>query len=373
MITDKGALLLIGAGTSLQFGLPSGERLFEEILIQLGIELREPKTPTIINKIQRACVYNEFYFVPGGKKLAILPAIAHESKFDAHKTIEIARSVYARMNNQTSETIDDFIFQNPDISLAVKLCVATCIFNSLYKWDNSASTFRLSNLESRQLKVGGNVERNWVHLLINIVREGVRNGATSPENKVKIVTFNYDMVLEYILDGQFSNVSNTIIPDDSSWQDYIEVAHVHGKFNGMVPTIQKPYALISKWAYSFVVIHQTDGLEKIQDERETAVQLVLEARKYFASGFSFSASNVELIKLVAPNSRGSIDIHYANYDGNVGLRTALDRLKTSQAYDSVRQKWIPFNVRVHPTDGTPEKPMSAVDWFRAGIPGRPPS
>ena len=72
-----------------------------------------------------------------------------------------------------------------------------------------------------------------MHLLINIAREGVRTEAINFENKIKIVTFNYDMVLEYILEKQFSNVSNDLIPEGNDWADYIEIAHVHGRFDGM--------------------------------------------------------------------------------------------------------------------------------------------
>ena len=385
MITDKGALLLIGAGTSLQFGLPSGEQLFEKITTQLGVELRNSNSRTALSDLNRACLYNDLYFVSDPQILPLLPAIALGCDLGGDEVFKIARTLHSRLCNQTSETIDDFIFQNPDLSEATKSCVATCVFNCLYKWNSAEFLFNLKKLETRQLEVretdkpgliGRKIsiyERNWVHLLINIAREGVRTEAINFENKIKIVTFNYDMVLEYILEKQFSNVSNDLIPEGNDWADYIEIAHVHGRFDGMESEIVRPYDLISKWSSAFVVIHQTHNLENVEAERARAIDLVMSSRRFYATGFSFSASNVELIKLMERNSRASLDIHYNNYDGNIGLRTSLSRLEVEQVYDAKRKRTVPFYVRVHPVEGTPEKPMSVVDWFKAGIPGRPPS
>ena len=89
---------------------------------------------------------------------------------------------------QTADTIDAFIAQNPSVSDIVKIGIANIFFKKLYlrRGSNEVDPWDLRSLTDRYLSD----ERNWVHLLINLVRHGYDSGWVTKENKVKIITFN---------------------------------------------------------------------------------------------------------------------------------------------------------------------------------------
>ena len=99
--------------------------------------------------------FDTFDFVP-----IILASIIKEGQYKEDKTqsyvrdllsrkIFDAEQLVARLENQTSETIDDFIFQNPDLAEITKISVATIIFKRLYAKDGKGDIYNLKQLDSR--------------------------------------------------------------------------------------------------------------------------------------------------------------------------------------------------------------------------------
>ena len=124
------------------------------------------------------------------------------------------------LNNQTSDTIDDFISLNPRHSVIAKRCIAAVFAEKMFEADKHGGRVYPKDFGARLCPDGKT--RNWIHLLINIVRHHHRAGI--PEHKVKMIDFNYDGILERVLAKQFSNVEEKFGP----YTDYFEIVHPHG-------------------------------------------------------------------------------------------------------------------------------------------------
>ena len=183
------------------------------------------------------------------------------------------------------------------------------------------------------------------------------------------------MILEHVLDKQFSNTSSEIFSNKTDWNEYIEIAHVHGKFDGMDKDIYNPYDLVLEWANSLAVIHETVCSEEVEVERSKAQEIMLTSNKIYATGFAFSQSNVEIIKILEPDRRrGPIKIYYSNFKGDYGLKTAMDNYQSPKRLKHVRGgKSYSIGIETIESPGTDSRPMSTVSWFYSGVPGRLPS
>lgn len=404
-IIDDKAVLVIGAGTSLQYGIPDGNNMFDLIFKQINSELDYVSHEKLHMNGMRVLSGQELDSVFTGGRYPktyfevvpiILAFLVHKGKtFKApqghigqqadeivRRVLDDANSLSLRLTNQTSETIDDFIFQNPDLSEITKIAVATIIFQRLYSEDETNGGYALKRLDSRRLVNGEAAfpddegsERNWVHLFINLVREGVRTEKVTKDNKVKVISFNYDMILEHILDKQFSNTSAVIFSGDSDWYSYIEITHVHGKFEEMVEYTDEPYYYhVLNWANSIAVIHETHIPSVVEKERTAAQEVMANSNAVYATGFSFSQSNVEMLGIIEPDPRrGRISISYSNYDDDYGLSMAMKNYESDERIIRQNNSSYYHSVKTFEAPGTDKKFMSTVNWFYSGAAGRLPS
>ncbi|WP_162786360.1 hypothetical protein [Hyphomonas sp. CACIAM 19H1] len=263
------------------------------------------------------------------------------------------RNLCGLLLNQTSETIDDFIVENPSYSDVIKICIAVEIMKRTY--DLQGEKISPKSLEVRTV---GAKQRNWIHLLINLIRHGIRSGTVSPENKIKIISFNYDGILEYVLDRQFENTESQY----DHYTNYIDIVHPHGQCGNLnVDAISSPFQL-TEWASGISVVNERNvGNAAVLKARKDARGWVKTADTIYAAGFAFSGPNCDLIGLrntsrinVAPER----SLHYCNYDGSIGVTLSADRC------DAIAN-------RFH-TNGTSEKPISVEDWILSGHLGEMP-
>ena len=389
-ITQDRSALILGAGSSVIFGMPLGAELMEAIRLQ--IEAEEKKLDTVANKDfdrsyvkflkQAVSQNNEIFSV-------LIHAVLYEKYSDGLKNRRYSEqkakltNLLGLLSNQTSETIDDFIVENPTYADLTKICIAAIFFKKLY-FHNGAG-ISLKALAKRGFKNSGSVgavpsiyfERNWIHLLINIVRHGIHNGQVSSSQKIKIITFNYDVILEKVLDIQFSNSEKMKGKD---WRDFIDIIHPHGKCEPLNDSAEKPLEVIGSWADGIYVVQESEDClpESVIQDRDAARAVIKESENIYAAGFSFSAPNCKMLGMGAPwnnikmtNVPGGFDRHFrfCNYDDNHGISRAVKQFEDDRQNTNGRQ-WTSNTVEEQA--GSPDRPLSIADWIKMGVLGELP-
>lgn len=202
------------------------------------------------------------------------------------------------------------------------------------------------------------VTRNWTHHLINLVRYAIRQGRL-PE-PVKIITFNYDCVLEHVLKEQFQNTEAEMKP----YEECFEIVHVHGSFGLPRKEITEPSNLAVEWGQAISVVGQSSVPDEVAADRKRAREMVLQATEIYAAGFSFASQNVEMIglskKARAEAQYDPTKLIWLNYDGNAGLKLSVERLKDGAG--------IAMDIS-NAVEGSPLKPVSVTDFFAGGYLG----
>ena len=207
-ITDANSVLILGAGASVPFGFPLGGKLIDLIrelaLAEVDDCKRENEAKEKTIRADHTYIHPRIGLGSGRFMLKVLCKDTWGSDdLLAFEEIEKLKNVASLLNGQTSETIDDFIAINPAVSDIMKIGIAAVFFNHLYS--RSKSGWDLNALSTRQ--VAGE-RRNWVHHLINLVRHHNFEKTDEERSKVRIISFNYDGIVETILNEQFNNTEH---------------------------------------------------------------------------------------------------------------------------------------------------------------------
>lgn len=379
-ITDENTVFVIGAGTSAPFGLSLGGDLITTIANSIRdedrqvsdlLEQRHRDFVTIAQEAVETTAGFKRFPIYGTILYSHWNAETREFEKSANEEIKKLAELGDLLENQTSETIDDFIVENPTYGVLAKRCIATLFFLSCCDVGREITPKRF---EARYYPEAEG-SRNWVHLLINIVRQGIRAGQVSAENRIKIVTFNYDTVLEYVLDKQFSNTERRM----AHWTDYVEVSHVHGQCGSLNELNGNPARICCEWADGIHVVNEAEVPAEITESRARAAEIVQSANELYFCGFAFSGPNCRLLRLSEPMSRKKQRIiSFCNYDGNVGISKIVSSYKgehnrrevTGGGSKIVQSKVI---TEIEEAKGTIGNPLGIADWLKLGYLGELPA
>jgi len=254
-----------------------------------------------------------------------------------------------------------------------KICIAANFIKHCYVLKDRVLRRRSFEFREFDGRRTGKPERNWVHLLINIVRQGIRLGDVSEDNPVVIVTFNYDKILEKILEEQFSNTEANYF----EYWNYIRIIHVHGACGDLNDTCANPASTCLEWAEAINVVNEATENEALGYLRSEAREKIVNAEELYFCGFSFAGPNCRLLGLKTPSDQlESRTISYCNYDGNVGLAKIVDDYKEmAPPVLDIRGglgQSLGISTYVEDASGTVEKPISVADWLRLGYLGELP-
>lgn len=366
-VTNRNSVLILGAGVSHPFGIPLGGELIDSIAAELKREndllfsSGDPYSARM--KVTEAVRYNASF-----KRHMIHAAVASQyldgQSFDTdgfNRDLQRLRQLRELLTNQTSETIDDFIVENPSFSELAKIGIAATVFAKCYDIDDRA--VKPKSFEGRL--TGPQRTRNWIHLLINIIRHGIRNGEVTEANKIQIITFNYDTLLEYVLEHQFQNTENKV----GHFSKYVDISHVHGAFDLLEAGGSTPARTVLSWAKKIHVVNQSDMSDEVNIARLKAQEHIRRAANIYAVGFSFAGPNCRRIGLDKlgdsrlPEAPVSRVIHFCNYDGNAGLKAAVEKFE---------RRGLTTEVRINEAAGTVDRPLGVVDWIKSGNLGELP-
>jgi hypothetical protein len=329
----ENSVIIIGAGASVPFGLQTGFGMMTTAIADLEFEQRK------LEQLAKGNCEPDYQFLL--TRFLFQLGAATDNKIVACR--QLVAQLIAFLQGQTCETIDDLIMMNVSRSSELKRLVAYSIFDSLYTFREQK--YALNSLANRTSKPRQDYwhrnqaitheksgRRNWIHQLINIARaQGVRapNGS-----KIKIVSFNYDGILEHVLADKWNNAEAI----ESEYTDVFEIYHPHGLFE--IPNtdlnFSEAYRTLDRWADSVRVVRET--LENIQKNEESLSikklkNWVQSASDVYALGFAFANSNCELLGIKPMHFNNMIRddggyrarrLHFLNFDDSYGLRARAE-------------------------------------------------
>jgi len=215
---SKSTVLVIGAGGSAAFGLPTGPRLKQQIIRYLDPTLNNQ--PSVIKRIPREERSKE---LNNGK--AVYDAVASVITETVDKSTgapvnEIIQqqllSFVGKFRFSGQPTIDAFLEKRPDLAHTGKAAIAACL---------------LLQQDRQKLFSGavGDYQPNWYEYLFYRLSEYAISEDDFRQNRVKVVTFNYDNSLEYFLQVALENTydlssRNAVKLRESA----IPICHVYG-------------------------------------------------------------------------------------------------------------------------------------------------
>jgi len=310
----KDTVLIIGAGSSAEFGLPTGKDIINHI---------SNPYPTRNASAQSTGFrafgphFTEFYQHFVGNKSGL------------QGLIQLGQNGY-------HQSIDLLAVRNPKLLPSAKLLSAWCIVSKMCQPTSQFTPAYNIGLPAnpsyswREKQVGDHL--NWV----GAIAEKILSAGTIEEdilqNRLSIISFNYDTVFKDALnhflrqDEIFTKLSEECTP---------EIVNIFGSFSEI------PEKVTSSDIEEFA--KQIQFMEEIEKKTNPSVirakELLKGAKKIFLMGFDCHKKNCDLIGLAETSG----DIYAVNYDGNQTLQRKL-----LEDYE------IPIN---HIISGTPGKPM----------------
>lgn len=251
--------LILGAGASIPYGLPSGPKLKEIILRNLNKHIKN-KDRTGIKQLHQLG--------------------------DLDFSIEDLKNFHHQLYKSGRTSIDSFLEHRKDLTELGKVLIAQTL---------------LSLEESSKLFTD---EENWYQYLWNRLNTQVHK---FNNNKLRIITFNYDRSFEYYLFSVLKNSFNLSDTQSSKHLNRFTVLHLYGKL-GDLPfeaTNQKlsieygeEIEDLDKLKYaseSINIVHDKSNLEQF----EIAEGILKESQRIYFLGFGFDPINVQRFNLTS--------------------------------------------------------------------------
>ncbi|EKS40403.1 hypothetical protein [Afipia clevelandensis] len=258
--------IILGAGASVPYSLP------------LAWELMAQSAETIKALIRRYHEGAEGYFrvtdqyLAQGSDLnfALLKSIGDLDDFLS--TAEIFRNHLVALN------LDDFVRDHPSMTGVVSMLITIALFRAMYRNDNGIWRLK-SQFEQGALAP----EKDWMRSLVGIMRP-----IASPENRLAIISFNYDGLLERSMRMYWNGAERRYWPMD----ECVEFVYPHGCITSLPEQVHPVRRYLESQATNIRV-----GDNKDDEARTRAKRLILASSKIYMVGFSLSTNNQELLGL----------------------------------------------------------------------------
>ena len=196
MISKK-TVLVLGAGASVDYEFPSGEKLIQKIIDFCS---GKPNSSEVFNQNLLALILHKHFQNNGIKKTL-------------YECYEIVERFRVQLANANPRSIDDFIASNNTMGFDIvgKACIVLVISSHE---SNSNSKF----------------SEGWYRYLWNKIYDGNREGMKKNLKNLTIITFNYDRSLEYYLYNRMQNLFGmTSQQTGKLFNENVVVYHMYGQ------------------------------------------------------------------------------------------------------------------------------------------------
>ena len=256
--------LILGAGASIPYGLPSGPGLKEIILknLQLNLQRRNQETIKPLNQLLKL-----------------------------NYSYEDLNNFHHQLYRSGRTSIDSFLEHRKDLTELGKVLIA----QTLLSLEESSKLF--------------SAKENGYEYLWNKLNTQVHN---FKKNKLRIITFNYDRSLEYYL---FNVLKNAFKLDDTESAGYLNrftVLHLYGQLGDLpFETTKQNKGIqygeeiddLDKLKYasaSIKIVHDKSNLEQF----DIAEAILKESQRIYFLGFGFDKTNVQRLNFHSINLTG---------------------------------------------------------------------
>lgn len=266
---DEPTVLILGAGASAEFGFPTGDKLRNEIIDKLHFK---KYTQAEIDKgkgAYRSDLVNKLIATTGASE-------------------EVLKNFRTDFNESSQPTIDDFLIKNNKYMEIGKISIAYFILG----YEKHDELYR-------------NNAKHWLkELWVQYLNRNVNSPQDFGENKLSIITFNYDRSVEHFLHNSLKKSFDLSDNNAAVTVNKIPVIHVHGQLGFL--RWQDPDTTVEFGASNDdIAILKTcaESISIINEQNDSflyygvANEHILNAKNIYFLGFGYHEQNMKNLNL----------------------------------------------------------------------------
>ena len=271
---SKQTLFVVGAGASVEFGLPVGKTLATTIQGKMDIRFQFPDKPL------------------GGGDFELFTQLTHRRRNEAQSFQQAALLI--RNGIGLALSIDDFL----DLHRANKYVNEygkAAIVKSILEAEHASSLFFAGPAE-RDLFNPEKCKDTWIMKFFSMLSRGVpREERQNVFDHVSFITFNYDRCIEHFLENALQSLYAISNQEAVDLVKKLSIIHPYGKVEDVAfGTTRTDYAELAASIKTYTErVHVAEVIDKIHEE-------VLRAETITFLGFGYHDQNMSLIEPVNP-------------------------------------------------------------------------
>lgn len=317
-LVSRPTAVIIGAGASVDFGIPLGSELYDLAASSLKKCKREweeavnekwiSSTPALLAYFQGVQPFTELVKLStneeGGASLTLISRLL--------ELMEMA-PVYS---------LDTLALENPEYLKICKLLTAQIIADKVNSSLLSKRDGRIQPKEwefaKRTIRIGGETKNNWINLFVSMMRSAKR---ARPDTKFNFISFNYDGIVENVMRKLWALPSEDI----GQFDDVARFCYPHGRLPWVTGTDNVTSLNSAEYESSILFAHNKEHKEGFPD----AIAAIKASQDVISLGFHFAPENINSLSL-SEIAKGK-NLTYQNYAGNRGLDERISRLPFAYA------------------------------------------
>lgn len=301
---ESKTVIIVGAGASAEFGVPTGVGVFKEALKLEDVSSLWPAA--------------NFSFRAGFRK--------YLSEHPDRQLVQNYELFRRRVAAAVAPSIDRLAWLNEDIS---ELCRAFSAWSILkHQYNEQVNTredygrpVHIYNYTKKVQHLNPFVGdlQNWIAKCADKWLGTALDSSQLSNDTLSFVSFNYDKIIE---EAFLHFVSSTKRFEDALPENMPKVHHVHGAFPSFPATLSEPDIYSAQRCIKYI----EDG----GDEAEViaAKRCLREASHIISVGFDFDPKNVDLLSL----NQYADKMHVLNFDGNEAFDNRVITLGVNPAH-----------------------------------------